>query len=45
MKKNNPTKTEEGEEIYAPVNKWSKSTGFLPVIVGSNPIGSTNMLR
>ncbi len=31
----------EDEELYAPVDKWSKSTGFLPVIAGSNPAGST----
>ncbi len=37
--------TPEGEEEYAPVDKWSKSTGFLPVIAGSNPAGSTNTLR
>lgn len=29
------------EETYAPVDKWPKSTGFLPVTAGSNPAGST----
>ncbi len=37
--------TSEDEEEYAPVDKWSKSTGFLPVTAGSNPAGSTNALR
>lgn len=36
--------TPDGEEQYAPVDKWSKSTGFLPVTAGSNPAGSTTKL-
>ncbi len=41
MKPSTPT-TPEDEEPYAPVDKWPKSTGFLPVTAGSNPAGSTS---
>ena len=37
--------TPEDEEIYAPVDKWPKSTGFLPVTAGSNPAGSTSTFK
>ena len=44
MKPLPPTPTGD-EETYAPVDKRPKSTGFLPVIAGSNPAGSTSPLQ
>lgn|GEM_PF-2984269 len=39
-----PSTPPEDEELYAPVDKRPKSTGFLPVTAGSNPAGSTSSM-